>query len=1251
LDRDVAIKVLPDRLANDPAALARFEREAKAIAALSHPNILAVHDVGRHEGISYVVMELLEGETLRSRITRSALSPRKTLEVGIALADGLAAAHAKGVIHRDLKPENIFLTADSQVKILDFGLARSTGSAEGTTHDLASSPTLTIETTPGAIMGTLCYMAPEQVRGLATDTRTDIFAFGCVMYEMLTGQRAFLGETAADTMTAILREEPKSLRTGSWTIGPEIEQFIDRCLEKRPEQRFQSSTDLAFSLRSIQLHAGQPTVVPSRFNPWSMFIIGAAAVVALTLLAFWGLRRDAQNVSQEGSGARETIDSLAILPFVNAGGDPEQEYFVDGMTEALIANLAKIRALKVISRTSVMRYKASTKTLPEIARELKVEAVVEGSVLQVGERVRITVELIHAATDNHLWAETYERDLRDVLRLHSEVASAIAHEIQVTLTPQEAARMIETRSVNPEAHQAYLKGRFHWNKRTPDGVMKALEYFEQAISLAPDWPLGYLGLADTYVVIPQYGSMPPKETMPKARAAATRALELDESLGEAHATLGLIAEDFDWDWPAAEREFQRALALSPNYATAHHWYALYLMHTGRYDEAVKEMLKAQELDPLSLIIGSVVGMAHWCAGDLEEAERAVRKTLEFGPDYPMAHANLAIALFLQGRPAEAIVEIGEAARLSNNAPNHASFLAYMSAKGGQPEEARRILNEFTARSKETYVAPTLFARAYAGLSDNDRAFEWLEKAYEERDAWLLNVLIEPHLVADLRGDPRFADLLRRVGLPLPAPSELKTAKSPAGRIMLAVLPFENLSGDPDQEYFSDGMTEELISQLGRMNPDKLQVIGRTSSMQYKKTSKKLDQIGRELNVDYLVEGSVRRAADRVRITTQLVEVDRQARLWGDAFDRELTDILALQGDVALAIARQINVKLIPQEQARLAATRVVNPAAHEAYTRGRFEWNYRSPTGLENAIEYFGRAIEIDPNYAPAYSGLADTYTALARYGYRSPKEALPLAKQAALKAVEIDDGSAEAHAALAYIAFFLDWDWVAAERELRRALDLNPSNEEAHHQYSHLFMTLGRPDDSIIESRRALELNPLDPLLKVHMGWHYMMTRQYDRAITQLNSVLEADPNHFQALLHIGWTYTYRGLHAEAIAKLEARHRLSPDNAQALAALAAAYAAGGRAPEARAILEQLEGALPQRYVSACDIAAVYAALQESDVALQWLEKAFAERSPRMVELGVEPIFDPLRTDPRFVDLVRRVGLPDVNAGNPQTNP
>jgi len=436
-----------------------------------------------------------------------------------------------------------------------------------------------------------------------------------------------------------------------------------------------------------------------------------------------------------------------------------------------------------------------------------------------------------------------------------------------------------------------------------------------------------------------------------------------------------------------------------------------------------------------------------------------------------------------------------------------------------------------------------------------------------------------------------------------------------------------------------------------MNPDKLQVIGRTSSMQYKKTSKKLDQIGRELNVDYLVEGSVRRAADRVRITTQLVEVDRQARLWGDAFDRELTDILALQGDVALAIARQINVKLIPQEQARLAATRVVNPAAHEAYTRGRFEWNYRSPTGLENAIEYFGRAIEIDPNYAPAYSGLADTYTALARYGYRSPKEALPLAKQAALKAVEIDDGSAEAHAALAYIAFFLDWDWVAAERELRRALDLNPSNEEAHHQYSHLFMTLGRPDDSIIESRRALELNPLDPLLKVHMGWHYMMTRQYDRAITQLNSVLEADPNHFQALLHIGWTYTYRGLHAEAIAKLEARHRLSPDNAQALAALAAAYAAGGRAPEARAILEQLEGALPQRYVSACDIAAVYAALQESDVALQWLEKAFAERSPRMVELGVEPIFDPLRTDPRFVDLVRRVGLPDVNAGNPQTNP
>jgi TolB-like protein/Tfp pilus assembly protein PilF len=983
---------------------------------------------------------------------------------------------------------------------------------------------------------------------------------------------------------------------------------------------------------------------------------GSLISLAVLALVWWvASHRDTPN--------RTAIDSIAVLPFVNASGDPEEEYFVDGMTEALIADLAKIRALKVISRTSAMQFKGAKKPLPEIARALNVEAVVEGSVLRAGGRVRITAELIHAPTDEHLWAESYDRELRDVLRLQSEVAQAIAEQIKVTLTPQEQARMAEARPVNPAAHEAYLKGRFYWNKRTPHDLQKAVEYFERAIDLDPAWPLAYAGLADAYALLPYYAVSKPSEAIPKARAAASTALQLDDSLGEAHASVGQIATYYDWDWPLAEREFQRALSLSPNYATAHHWYAAHLRTMGRDDEAIKQVNKAQELDPLSLSITSAVGWMHYFAGDFAEAEVWLRKALELGPDFATAHGMLARTLFFQRKFVEATAEAREAVRLSHNDPVELTIIGYLSAQAGQTEEARRILDELTARSKEAYVPPTRLALVHAGLEERDRMFECLETANRERDVWLPITLTDP-LLAEYRSDPRFVDLVRSMGLPMPKaipsataqPTPLPGASSrppplPSGdkggltdsKIMLVVLPFDNLSGDPEQEYFNDSMTEELISQLGHINPDRLEVIARTSAMPYKKRGKSVEQIGRELNVDYVVEGSVRRADDRIRINAQLVHVGRQTRVWGESFNRELRDILVLQSDVAVAIARQINVKLNPQEESRLAATRAVNPAAYEAYMRGRFQWHNRTRDGMHNAIEHFEHAIDLDPEYAGAYAGLADVHSHLGRHGFVSPKDAFLSAQQAALKAVELDPGSAEAHGALAVIALYFEWDWAVAERGLLRALQLNPSFEEGHHQYSHLLHTLGKPEGSLTESRRALELNPLDPLLNMHLGWHYMMARQYNEAVAQLRSVLDVDPEHYHTLRHIGWAYLYSSRHAEAIAAFEAARKVEPDepdNPQVTAALAAAHAAGGRGADARALLKQLEDSSRHRYVSACDIAAVYAALRELDTSLEWLEKALDERSPRMMELGLDPVFDPLRTDPRFVDLLRRVGLP-----------
>jgi TolB-like protein/Tfp pilus assembly protein PilF len=471
---------------------------------------------------------------------------------------------------------------------------------------------------------------------------------------------------------------------------------------------------------------------------------------------------------------------------------------------------------------------------------------------------------------------------------------------------------------------------------------------------------------------------------------------LDESIGEAHATLAFIAMDYDLDMQAAEREFQHALALSPNYATAHHWYSRYLLFTGRHEEAIKEITRAQELDPLSLIIGCVVGMIHFSTGNLEQAEAGLRKTLDLGHDYAMAHNNLGVTLFLQGRHAEAITEAREAVRLSNSQHVFASRLAYMYAKTGQHEEARRILDDLIARSAKTYVPPTLFAIVHAGLDEKDQMFEWLERALHERDSWLLNYLTTDPLMAPMRSDRRFADLVRRVGLPPLTPEDKLSAslldkggqRAVTGdKIMLAVLPFENLSRDPEQEYFSDGLTEEMINQLGQLNPQKLSVIARTSAMHYRNTAKTVDEIGRELGVAYVVEGSVRRAENRVRITANLIQCADQSQLWANSVERELKDILALQSEVAQAVARQVNVKLDPQGQARLAAVRPVNPAAHEAYLRGRFHWHNRAPEGMHKGIEYFLRAIEVDPDYAPAHAGLADAYTHLARHGTSPPKK------------------------------------------------------------------------------------------------------------------------------------------------------------------------------------------------------------------------------------------------------------------------
>jgi TolB-like protein/DNA-binding winged helix-turn-helix (wHTH) protein/Tfp pilus assembly protein PilF len=460
------------------------------------------------------------------------------------------------------------------------------------------------------------------------------------------------------------------------------------------------------------------------------------------------------------NGNGQSIHSLAVLPFVNMTADPQQDYFADGITEAVIADLAKIRALRVISRTSAMQYKGMKKSLPEIARELHVDAIVEGSVLRSGERVRITAQLIHAATDRHLWGESYERDLRDILALQGEVSRAIARQIQIALTPQEQVRLTSARSINPAAYEDYLRGRYYWNKRTTEGFKRGIDYFQQAIDHEPSYALAYVGLADCYNMLNNYDVLAPKESAPKAKAAAMRAMEIDDTLAEAHASLAFTLMHYDWDWPGAEREFQRAIELNPNYAAAHHWYGLYLTAMERFDEAMVEMKHAQELDPLSLIINTNVGWVFYFRRQYDQAIEQFRKTLEMDPNFTSAHVKLGWAYEQKGMYEEAIGEFQTV--LTRIGGDVLTELGHAYAVAGQRDEATKIIVELRERAKQPYVSPYLVATIYAGLGDKVQAFEWLEKSYKNRCGWLAWLKVDPKLDS-LRSDQRFADLLRRVG--------------------------------------------------------------------------------------------------------------------------------------------------------------------------------------------------------------------------------------------------------------------------------------------------------------------------------------------------------------------------------------------------------------------------------------------------------------------------------------------------------
>jgi len=735
LDRAVALKFLPPGV-HDERQRMRFEQEARAAGALNHPNIVAVYDVGEHEGEPYIVTELLEGKTLRAVLSDGPLAPAEVIDLAAQLADGLAAAHDKGIVHRDLKPENLFLTDGGRLKILDFGIAK-----------LLESPRRDIRTETGAILGTPAYMSPEQVRGLPADSRSDIFSFGAVLHEMLAGSPAFQRDTDVATACAILNDAPSPLPVGTPAA---LAHLIACCLRKDPADRYGNARALLHELRG---HDGHPRRRLSR-----NFGLSIALAVALLAGATLFMKR-----MLPSSRTEKPIESLAVLPLQNLSGDPAQEYLADGMTEELTTELAQISPLRVISRTSVMQYKGAKKTLPEIARELNVDAVVEGSVQRSGDQVRITAQLIYAPTDRRLWTRSYQRELREVLSLESEIAQAISKEVGSKLSSQQQTRLSAsaTRVVSPDAYEAYLRGSSHFDN---GALEKANDYFTQAIKLDPNYAPPYVKLATSYYFQAFFNELPPNVAFPKMRDAATKALQRDEALPEAHGVLALVHLHYDWDWAEAEKEFKRALQLNPNQADIRHEYAHFLMAMGRMEESVAESNRAIQLDPMDTILTACVCWHRYSAREYIVSMQQALRSLQTDPNLDWTHIILGWDYEQLGKFQEAISEFQKAVTLSHGNSFSSAALAHAFAAAGKREEALGILASLERPSKHVYVSPFDIALIHAALGDKEKAFEWLQRAYEERSAFLVYMKWEPRL-DPLRSDPRFQHLQRQVGLP------------------------------------------------------------------------------------------------------------------------------------------------------------------------------------------------------------------------------------------------------------------------------------------------------------------------------------------------------------------------------------------------------------------------------------------------------------------------------------------------------